>query len=208
MGAGVSAGVSIQAVVATILQSTTFTCATLPLYTSLVAQLCGWCSNLKGPKRTVFVLFVGVAFGLCQGFWIFPGRLLFSLAQEDLVAFVFLCLTTVVLFLVTYLVFRRPSGKQRRRRTGAISETQDELAEALRSHSQLMDAAIVRCRNFEQPSMPMCSAVRLRGKAAPQKNTHWVWRQLARVARLRVTDTKRPHICQDARGLPVDKRSA
>ena len=54
-----------------------------------------------------------------------------SVAREDLSAFVLLSLVSAACFLLTYFVYRRPRGQQRRRRTGTVLETMDELAEAL-----------------------------------------------------------------------------
>ena len=111
VGAVVSAGGSIQAVVATVLSTTTFTCAILPLNNTVFAQLLAGCSHFRGPKRTVFVLFVGVASAVCEGFWVLAVGLLHSRALEDLVAFVFLFLASVALFLLTYQVFQEASRK-------------------------------------------------------------------------------------------------
>ena len=50
--------------------------------------------------------------------------------QESILVLVLLSLGSVACLLLTNCVFRRPPGQERRRRTGAVSETDEDLAEA------------------------------------------------------------------------------
>ena len=144
VGAEVLAGASVRAVFATLLGPSTMTCAIFPLGFALTTQMCARCTHLRGWKGIVFVLFVGVVLFLWYGLWVIAGALLLSLAQEDIFAFVVLCLASVAFFLLTFVVFRRPPGQQRRRRTGAVTETIEELAEALGSYIQQIGGLDVR----------------------------------------------------------------
>ena len=94
------------------------------------------------------MLSVGLALTLWQVSWDFAVGHLRMLAQEDIVSFVCFCLASIALLLLTYLVFRRSPGQQRRRRTGVASETFEELGEALRCYNQQTDAVSVRRRSF------------------------------------------------------------
>ena len=144
VGAEVLAGASVQAVFATLLHMFTMTCAIFPLGFALATQMCARCTHLRGSKGIVFVLFAGVVLLLWQALSSFAGDLLLSLAKEDITAFVFLSLASVAFFLLTFVVFRRPPGEQRRRRAGAVTETIEELAEALGSYIERIGGLDVR----------------------------------------------------------------
>ena len=142
VAAHVFAGASGQAVVATTLGRSTYACAALPLGTALLMQLCGRCAHLGGWRRRVFVLVGGGVWILWRSLCLSALDLAVSVAREDLSAFVLLSLVSAACFLLTYFVYRRPRGQQRRRRTGTVLETMDELAEALREYEQLLDADV------------------------------------------------------------------
>ena len=72
-----------------------------------------------------------------------------SLAKKNLIACVVFCSVSAAKFLLTHLVFWRPPGQERTRRTGAASETAEELAEALRAYIQQVDETGVRQRSSE-----------------------------------------------------------
>ena len=88
VGADVMAGVSVRAVFATLLGSSTMACAIFPLGCALTTQMCARCTHLRGLKGIVFVLFVGVVLFLWEILWVNAGALLLSLAQEDISAFI------------------------------------------------------------------------------------------------------------------------
>ena len=144
VGAQVLADASGRVVVTAILYRSAFICALLPLGIALATQLSARCTHLRGLKRIVFVLFNGVMLSIWVGFGFIANELVHSLAEEDLVAFVISCLAWVMFLILTLLVFWRPTGQQRRRRTGAVSETMEELAEALGSYMQQIGRQDVR----------------------------------------------------------------
>ena len=140
----VSAASSVRSVVANLLYSSTLTCAVLPLCAALAMNMYARCTNLRGLKGIVVVLFVGAVAFLWIVLWFFVGSLLLPLVEESLFAFVFFCLASATLLCLTLLVFWRPPGQQRRRRTGAAPETTEQLAEALGSHIQQIGGPDVR----------------------------------------------------------------
>ena len=83
----VSAGASIQAVVATMLRSTTYACSRLCLSVPRWSHNCvPGAVTSREPKRTVFVLLVGVVcLPSARAVWAFAAGLLHSRAQEDLI---------------------------------------------------------------------------------------------------------------------------
>ena len=95
-------------------------------------------------------------------------ELALSVAREDLFALVLFSLVSAACLLLTYFVFRRAPGQQRKRRTGAVSETIEDLAEALRSYNQQMDADVVSRRSFEWTDLPKCFRTWVRGEAATE----------------------------------------
>ena len=163
VAAQVFAGASVQAVIATMLGRSAYLCAALPLGTALFMQLSGRCTHLSGWRRIVFMLFLSGLWILWQSLWLTVLELAVSVAREDLLAFILLSVVSAASFLLTYFVYRRPPGQQRRQRMGTDSETMEELAEALRSYRQQSDAQDVARRRVEWTSVPMCWLARIRG---------------------------------------------
>ena len=168
VAAQVFAGASSQTVVATVLERTTWVFALMPLGIAFLRALSGRCTHLIGGSRVLFVL-------LLSGVWIVWSasvnevlELAFSVAREDLFALVLFSLVSAACFLLTYFVFSRAPGQQRRRRTGADSETMEDLAEALRSYNQQMDADVVSRRSFEWTGLPKCFRAWVRGEVATE----------------------------------------
>ena len=152
LGGQIIAGESVLAVSATILHRSILVFAIMPLAGASAILLCGHCTHLTGFKNVVFVLLVSVAYFFAAAIPNLAALEAHLLAQENIVAFALLCLVSVPLFFLTYLVFRRPPAQRRRRRTGAVSETLEELADALGSYSQQsqqMTAVDARRRSSE-----------------------------------------------------------
>ena len=168
VAAQVFAGASSQAVVATVLERTTLVFALMPLGVAFLWALSGRCTHLSGGSRVLFVL-------LLSGLWMVwtPSvnvvlELALSFAREDLFALVLFSLVLAACLLLTYFVFRRAPEQQRKRRTGAVSETIEDLAEALRSYNQQMDTYVVSRRSFEWTDLPKCFRTWVRGEAATE----------------------------------------
>ena len=157
----VFAGASGQAAVATVLGRPTYMCAALPLGIPLLVQLSARCTHPSDVRRIVFVLFLAGGLALWTILWYSVLELALPVAREDVFAFVMLSLVSAACFLLTYVVYRRPPGQQQRRRMETVSETTEELAEALRSYKQQRDAHDVGRRRFEWTSVPMCLLARL-----------------------------------------------
>ena len=164
VAAQVFAGASGRTVVATMLCRSTFIFAVLPLGAAVVVLLSGRCTHLSGLRRIVFVLFLAGGWILWVSLWTTVLELALSVAGEDLFAFVLLSLVSAACFLLTYFILRRRPGQQRRRRMGTVSETMEELAEALRSYKQQSDTHDVERRRFEWTSV----LVRMRGEVAAE----------------------------------------
>jgi len=135
-GAEVLAGNGALSVTAMLLSRYILVLATSPLAVAFAMHLCAYCTYLRGFKGNVFVLCVSVAYFLAMAIPHVALQQVLVLAREDAVAFALLCLVSVVLLSLTYVVFRRPPAQQRRRRTGTPSETIEELAEAVASHGR------------------------------------------------------------------------
>ena len=164
----VFAGASGQAAVATVLGRSTYMCAALPLGIPLLVQLSARCTHPSGVRRIVFVLFLAGGLALWTTLWRSVLDLALPVAREDVFAFGTLSLVSAACFLLTYVVYRRPPGQQRWRRMETVSETTEELAEALRSYKQQRDTHDVGRRRFEWTSVPMCWLARLRGDVSTE----------------------------------------
>ena len=168
VAAQVFGGASSQAVVATVLERTTLVFALMPLGIALFWALSGRCTHLSGGSSVLFVL-------LLSGLWMVWTtsvnvvlELALSVAREDLFALVLFSLVSAACLLLAYFVFRRAPGQQRKRRTGAVSETIEDLAEALGSYNQYMGADVVSRRSFEWTDLPKCFRAWVRGEAATE----------------------------------------
>ena len=140
LGAEVFAGSRVLSVTAVLLYRSILVFASLPLAVTFAMRLCCCCTHLRGFKDSVFLLCVSVTFFLALAIPYVALLQVLVLAREDAVAFALLCVVSVALFSLTYLVFRRPPAQQRRRRTGTPSEPIEELAEAVASHGQRIGA--------------------------------------------------------------------
>ena len=168
VAAQVFAGASSQAVVATVLERTTLVFALLPLRIAFFRALSGRCAHLIGGSRVLFVL-------LLSGVWLVWDsslqatlELALSVAREDLFALVLFSLVSAACFLLTYFVFRRAPGQQHVRRKGAVSETMEDLAEALAFYNQQLNANVASRRSFEWTGLPMCFRAWVRGEAVSE----------------------------------------
>ena len=139
LGAEVFAGSRVLSVTAVLLHRSVLVFASYPLAITFAMRLCGCCTHLRGFTGNVFLLCVSVTYFLALAIQLQALLQVLVLSREDVVAFALLCLVSVALFSLTYLVFRRPPAQPRTRRTGTPSETIDELALAVASHGEHMD---------------------------------------------------------------------
>ena len=137
VGGCVFAGANVQLVVATIVEQLVFVFSVAPLVLALMMHLSGCCFHITGVKGVAFVLLCFMASLLVLGFFFLATVLLHSAAKDDVFGLVILSLLSAALLFLTYLVFRRPRWIPRRRRAGTTSETLEQLAEALASHTRM-----------------------------------------------------------------------
>ena len=138
LACNVYAGSHVQLVVATIVEQLVLVFSVVPLLFASMMHLSGCCIHLTGVKGVACVLLIGLASILVFGLSFAAASFLHSTAKDDVFALVILCLLSAALMFLTYLVFRRPRGIPRRRRTGTTSETLEQLSEAIASHNQLV----------------------------------------------------------------------
>ena len=125
-------GSGVHPVFAMLMYKLTIPLAVFPLACALCVRLCGCWLHLNGFRNVLFITFVGVSVASCITLCGVSFRFFFARAM-----FVVLYLVLTCLFVLTFVVFRTPSGRQRRRRVNACQETTDDLAMALAHSRQL-----------------------------------------------------------------------
>ena len=118
LGAEVFAGSRVLSVTAVLLYRSILVFASNPLVITFAMRLFGCCTHLRGFTGNVFLLSVSVTYFLALAIQLQTLLQVLVIAREDVVAFALLCLVSVALFSLTYLVFLNPPAQQRTRRTG------------------------------------------------------------------------------------------
>ena len=126
----------IDRLITTLVEGSVWSLASAPLAVAVCMCLCCRYNHLTGWQDFLFTFLVAFATFFVGVFLYVSVDVLLKYAFDHVISLVALCMITAILFASTFLVYRRKPVTHRRRRTSAVTESIDELADAFAKFGQ------------------------------------------------------------------------